>query len=85
MKRRALLIRLSRGHVQNVSFRDFCDLVEGFGFDLDRIEGSHRLFVHPAVPQVVNLQPMGHDTKPYQIRQFLRIVQRYNLRLTEEL
>lgn len=84
MKRRALLLRLSRGHVQNVRFRDLCDLVEAFGFELDRIEGSHHLFVHPAVPQIINLQPLGQDAKPYQIRQFLRLVQRYNLKLLEE-
>lgn len=83
MKRRALLVRLSRGHVQNVSFRDLCDLLEGFGFRLDRIAGSHHLFVHPEVPQVVNLQPVQREAKPYQVRQFLRLVQRYNLRLTE--
>jgi predicted RNA binding protein YcfA (HicA-like mRNA interferase family) len=84
VKRRALLIRLSRGQVQNVSFRDFCDLVEAFGFLPARIQGSHHLFVHPSVPTPVNLQPRGHDAKPYQIRQFLRLVQRYNLQLREE-
>jgi predicted RNA binding protein YcfA (HicA-like mRNA interferase family) len=79
-----LLIRLSRGHVQNVSFHDFCDLVEAFGFRQVRIEGSHRLFVHPTVPTPLNLQPRGHDAKPYQVRQFLRLAQRYNLQLRED-
>jgi len=84
VKHRALLIRLSRGHVQNVPFRDFCALVEAFGFRRMRVEGSHHVFVHPGVPRPVNLQPRGHDAKPYQVRQFLRVVQRYNVQLREE-
>ncbi len=83
LKLKALLIRLSRGHVQNVRFGEFVDLIEVLGFQLGRIEGSHHLFVHRALGEVVNLQPQGGDAKPYQIRQFLRLVQRYNLRLEE--
>jgi len=50
-----LLRRLTQGSMNNVAFRDFEDLVEGFGFILDRTEGSHHLYAHPAVPAMVNL------------------------------
>lgn len=59
------------------------DLIEALGFQLARIEGSHHLFVHRGLGEVVNLQTQGGDAKPYQTRQFLRLVQRYNLRLEE--
>lgn len=59
------------------------DLVRGFGFRLVRTSGSHHIFSHPAVSALVNLQEVGGEAKPYQIRQFLPIVERYNLRLED--
>ena len=84
MKRRALLKRLAQGALRNVGFADFCGLAEGFGSRLQRVNGSHHLFAHPAIPELVNLQNVHGEAKPYQIRQFLRLVERYNLRLEED-
>lgn len=84
VKRRELLSRLSQGALQNVRFRDFVDLVEAFGFRLSRTRGSHHIFVHQGVAELVNLQEVDGQAKPYQIRQFLRLVERYNLRIEEE-
>lgn len=81
MNRKRLLQRLAQGALQNVAFRDMVSLVEGFGFRLQRSAGSHHIFVHPNVPELVNLQNVGGEAKPYQIRQFLRLVERYSLRL----
>jgi len=67
--------------LQNVAFRDIVKLVEGFGFRLLRISGSHHIFAHPSIPELVNLQDVGGEAKPYQIRQFLRLVERYGLKL----
>jgi hypothetical protein len=33
------------------------------------------------VRELVNLQEVGGKAKPYQVRQFLRIVERYDLKL----
>ena len=84
MKRRKLLERLTGGHVKNVPFQDFVDLVVGFGFREVKVRGSHRAFGRSKVQQLVNLQPQRGEAKPYQIRQFLRLVESYNLRLEEE-
>jgi predicted RNA binding protein YcfA (HicA-like mRNA interferase family) len=63
-----------------VHFRDFCRLVEAFGFELLRTQGSHRAFSHPGIPELVNVQPQRNgDAKPVQIRQFLDLIDRYNL------
>ncbi len=67
--------------MQNVAFRDMVKLVEGFGFRLVRVTGSHHIFAHPGIPEQVNLQDVGGQAKPYQIRQFLRLVERYGLKL----
>ena len=51
---------------------------------MDRVSGSHHIFVHEAIPELVNLQEVRGEAKPYQIRQFLRLIERYNLRLEDE-
>lgn len=84
MNRRRLLRRLLDGHLQNIRFRDLRDLVEAFGFRLTRISGSHHIFEHAAVMELVNLQEVAGEGKPYQIRQFLRLIERYDLRLEDE-
>jgi len=84
MKRRKLLKRLSEGQLKNVAFGDMINMVEGFGFMLARVSGSHHIFSNPGIPELVNLQEVKGEAKPYQIRQFLRLVERYNLRLEDD-
>ena len=84
MKPRRLLKRLSEGQLMNVVFGDMIHMVKGFGFRLDRVSGSHHIFIHPAIPELVNLQEVRGEAKPYQSRQFLRLVERYNLKLEDE-
>jgi hypothetical protein len=63
MNRRRLLRRLLDGHLQNIRFRDLRDLVEGFGFRLTRISGSHHIFEHSNITELVNLQEVGAEGK----------------------
>ena len=84
MNRRRLLRRLSQGALSNVKFAEVRDLVEAFGFRLARSRGSHHIFTHPNVPDLINLQEVRGEAKPYQVRQFLRLVERYNLTLEDE-
>jgi len=83
VNRRKLLRRLADGSFQNVAFNDAVSLVEGFGFRSARVSGSHHIFTHPGIPELVNLQNVNGEAKPYQIRQFLRLIERYNLQLEE--
>lgn len=84
MHRRELLGRLVEGRLRNVSFRDFCGLVEGFGFTLDRVRGSHHVYHRSGLVARLVLQSAGGEAKPYQIRQFLALVEEYDLRLEDE-
>jgi predicted RNA binding protein YcfA (HicA-like mRNA interferase family) len=68
----------------NVRFSDMCKLVEAFGFHLSRVKGSHHIFVHPDVPELVNLQEVKGKAKAYQVRQFLKLVEEYNLQLEDD-
>jgi predicted RNA binding protein YcfA (HicA-like mRNA interferase family) len=80
MKPRKVLEKILRGS-RNVRFADMQGLVKAFGFTLSRVSGSHRIFTHPNVPELVNLQEVSGQAKPYQIRQFLKLVEEYNLEL----
>ena len=84
MKRRKLHKRLSEGQLRNIAFGDIINMVEGFRFRQVRTSGSHHIFTHPAIPELVNLQEVKGEAKPYQICQFLRLVEKYNLRLEDE-
>ena len=84
MRRIRLLRRLTAGALHNVRFGDFTDLVSAFGFAPVRSSGSHHIFSHPDVAELINLQEVDGQAKPYQIRQFLRLVERYNLKMESD-
>lgn len=68
---------------KNVRFEDMVKLVEAFGFELSRVNGSHHIFVHPNVAELVNLQEVKGQAKPYQIKQFLKLIELYSLTLED--
>ncbi|MDP2952797.1 MAG: type II toxin-antitoxin system HicA family toxin [Chloroflexota bacterium] len=60
------------------------NLVEGFGFRLARVSGSHHIFRHGLTGTKLNLQPYRGQAKPYQIDQFLGLVEQLNLTMDAE-
>lgn len=83
MKAQKILESILAGS-KNVAFADFLKLVEAYGFRLSRIQGSHHIFKRDGVRELVNLQNVKGKAKPYQMRQVLSLVEKYNLRLREE-
>lgn len=65
-------------------FSEATALAEAFGFRLSRVSGSHHIFLHPLVPELVNLQEVDGKAKAYQIRQLLRIVERHNMHIGDD-
>jgi len=68
---------------KNIRFSDMVNLVQGFGFTLSRTDGSHHIFTRPDIPELINLQNVKGQAKPYQMRQFLKLVEKHNLKLEE--
>lgn len=66
-----------------IPFRDFQRILEAFGFTLDRTKGSHHNYKHPAVPRPLSIQPRGNMAKPYQLDQFLDMVQEFGLTMDD--
>lgn len=62
-------------------FADFERILKAFGFTLDRTSGSHHIYAHPQVPRRLSIQPRGGQAKPYQIDQFLDMVEEFGLEM----
>ena len=84
MTKKQKLIQKLLSSSKNIRFSEAQTAIEAFGFQLTRISGSHHIYTHPDVPELINLQNVGGKAKPYQVKQFLEIVERYNLQLEDE-
>ncbi|MGK7344896.1 MAG: type II toxin-antitoxin system HicA family toxin [Candidatus Nitrospinota bacterium M3_3B_026] len=78
-----LWLKISRGSFTNVQFERMTRLVEAFGFRLSRVKGSHHVFVHSDLPQILNLQNVNGTAKPCQVKQFLKLVETHNLKMKD--
>lgn len=78
------ILEQARAGARNLRFADLCRLAEALGFRLSRVRGSHHIYSHPSVPELINLQSVNGKAKPYQVRQLLDLVERYNLGLGSE-
>ena len=83
MKLRKLLAKALSGS-KDIRFSEASALAVGFGFTLARVSGSHHIYAHPDIPELVNLQDVAGKAKPYQIKQLLKLVERYNLTLEDD-
>ncbi|MCX5964068.1 MAG: type II toxin-antitoxin system HicA family toxin [Cyanobacteria bacterium] len=79
-QKQKLLRKLLTGS-NNIAFNDMVAIVEAFGFNLSRVNGSHHIFENTAIGEQLNLQNKKGKAKPYQIKQFLQLVEQYNLTL----
>ncbi|OGW03413.1 MAG: hypothetical protein A2889_06860 [Nitrospinae bacterium RIFCSPLOWO2_01_FULL_39_10] len=68
----------------DVRFSDICKLAEAFGFIYKGGKGSHRVYSRKGITEILNFQNVKGKAKPYQVKQFLKLIQEYNLKLKEE-
>lgn len=83
MKQRKLLRKILEGS-KNIRFSEAVKIAEAFGFKLDRINGSHHIFMHPDVSELVNLQDVQGKAKAYQVCQLLKIIEINNLHMDDD-
>jgi predicted RNA binding protein YcfA (HicA-like mRNA interferase family) len=83
-KKRKILEKILAGS-KNIRFDDLITLLEALGFQLNRISGSHHIFEHPSLSQPVSVQPdKNGQAKDYQIKQLLKLIEKYDLKLEED-
>ena len=83
MKSLKLLQKLLAGP-QNVRFAEAVACAKAFGFQLDRVTGSHHIFVHQNISELLNLQNVKGKAKAYQVKQLLQLIEKYNLQSEEK-
>ena len=66
----------------NIPFDGLCQLLLQLGFE-ERIIGGHHIFSKIGVDEIINLQPKGAMSKPYQVKQVREIVLRYGLNIED--
>lgn len=67
----------------NVDFEELCRLLINFGF-VERVRGSHHIFVKPGIDLMINLQREGRLAKSYQVRQVRTAITAHQLAIGEE-
>ena len=66
----------------NFMFHELCSLMEGVGFKFKKQKGSHKTYKHDSVyykESILPVQDWHGKAKPYQVRQVLRLIDKYNL------
>jgi predicted RNA binding protein YcfA (HicA-like mRNA interferase family) len=63
-----------------IPFRDLQRLLGKLGFRLDRVSGSHHIYLHSKVSRPLNIQSFGKDAKPYQVRQLRDMIEEFGLK-----
>ena len=62
----------------NIQFSDLCYVLKQLGFD-ERIKGDHHIFTRSDLAEILNIQPKGSKSKPYQVKQSRNILVKYKL------
>jgi len=74
-----ILARVLRGTSDaNIPFNGLRQLLLSLGFQ-ERIRASHHIFSKDGVEEILNLQPKGHEAKPYQVKQVRKVILKYRL------
>ena len=69
---------LSGASDRNLAFSDLCGVLLRLGFVL-RVKGSHHIFHHADVDEILNLQDKNGQAKPYQVKQVRDVIVKYRL------
>ena len=72
-----------KNNPQDIRFDEICKIAEVFGFRCKGGKGSHKVYSRKGIPEILNFQNVKGRAKPYQIKQFLKIIEDYNLTMKE--
>jgi predicted RNase H-like HicB family nuclease len=78
MDRRKIYEKLKRASA-SIRFEEICKDAVDFGFVYKGGRGSHRIFIRQGINEILNFQNVRGMVKPYQVRQFIKIIEKYGL------
>jgi predicted RNA binding protein YcfA (HicA-like mRNA interferase family) len=79
MERKKRIYEKLKNNPKNVRFEELCKAAEIFGFQFRGGRGSHRVYVREGVREILNFQNVNGKAKAYQVRQLLKVIEKYNL------
>lgn len=63
---------------KNIKFNDLCHVLDKLKFN-KRIKGDHHIYYKADIEEIINIQPDGNLSKPYQVKQVRNIILKYKL------
>ncbi|MEA3641711.1 MAG: type II toxin-antitoxin system HicA family toxin [Lamprobacter sp.] len=66
-----------RANPKAVRFEDACRIAEALGFECQGGQGSHQTYGRVGEPVLLNFQNRAGYIKPYQARQLIEMVEKY--------
>lgn len=76
---KAELYQQLKSNPKNVRFTKICRAAELFGFTFRGGMGDHRIYKREGIIELLNFQNVKGKAKPYQVKQFLKVIDVYNL------
>lgn len=73
-----LLSILSGTRDKSILFTDLRAVLDRLGFQC-RIKGDHFIYTKDGVEEIINIQPVGNQAKPYQVKQVRNVILKYQL------
>ncbi len=73
-----LMAVLASERDNNILFTDLQRVLDYLGFE-HRTKGSHFIYWHDGVEEIINIQPDGNKAKAYQVKQVRDIIRKYRL------
>ena len=63
---------------KGILFTDLRAVLDRLGFQ-SRIKGDHFIYTKDGVEEIINIQPVGNQAKPYQVKQVRNVILKYQL------
>jgi predicted RNA binding protein YcfA (HicA-like mRNA interferase family) len=79
-KRRQIYNEL-KSNPKSIKYRKFVKILDIFGFKIKpgRGKGSHSIYYREDIDEIVNIQDKNGMAKPYQVKQLVRLIEKYDL------
>jgi predicted RNA binding protein YcfA (HicA-like mRNA interferase family) len=78
MKKHEVYEKLKK-NPKSINFQTLCEAAELFGFRFRGEKGSHRIYIKKGIQEMLNFQNVKGEAKDYQVKQFIRIIEKHNL------
>jgi len=78
------ILEKAKDNPRNIRFTEMQKLIEAFGYRYRGGKGSHFVYKNAGVSEIMNLQEDKGMAKAYQVKDFLKILKKYNLQRMEE-